>query len=188
MIATQSIVLKATKSTLPKAKKTLSSPITSPTNSPTKLTALGPKKGKKASETITVPDSSSYEKPKSIVIEVEVESQKIESSSIYNCFACQFISDSELLLENHVVATHGRETISMCLQCGFKFTTHQSMMNHQKKTNHTKVNSSSLQLASDADSVERVQQPLPIEKQDNESAAVKTKKSLPYWCKYCSVR
>ena len=198
VIVTQTTVLKATKSTLPnKAKRPLPSPVTSPMNSPIKLGAPGPKKGKKPVVTITVSDSPSSDYPKtssSGVENVNIEPQKTESASstqnatIYKCLACKFIGDSDILLRNHVVTAHGTEATSLCLQCGFKFTTQQSIIDHQKETNHN----ISLQPVPNANASKEFQQHSGTVAQDSDSTAKKVKeekkKSLPYWCKHCNFR
>lgn len=184
------------KSTLTnKAKRPLLSPVTSPVNSPTKLGAPGPKKGKKAVDTITASDSLSADYPKNVgsaeVVNFNVEPQKTESSSltlsttIYSCLACKFDGYSEIILENHVVTAHGTEATSLCLQCGFKFTTQQSIVDHQQETKHTKVNNL-LQPVANAKSTEEFQQPSALAIQKNDPSAKKVKKS--YWCKHCVFR
>jgi transposase-like protein len=108
----------------------------------------------------------------------------------WNCLSCQFVGDSEKLLEEHVVAKHADENTKsgnkICLECGFKATPKQSLVNHQKKTKHTKTNEVAT-TADDGESEGSVSTLTEVESTPQVQQAKKgrTKTPNPYRCKHC---
>lgn len=177
-----------------KAKKSLpSSPATSAPASPTK----SPVKLKKPVTPVLIASKASCpEKP--IVITVNLESLSETSFSpikkTWNCLCCHFVSNSAQLLEEHVVASHANDNTKsgnkICLECGFKATPKQSLITHQKKSNHSKTNELPT-TATEDDEIESLA--TAVTETENTSQLVqlqqlkkgRTKTPNPYRCKHC---
>ena len=191
VIKVQTDALKAMKAVVPnanKAKKSVpSSPSTSAPSSPVK----SPSKTKKAvAPVVSVAPVTILPKP--IVITVDLEPlPEISTSPLkknWNCLACQFVGDSEKMLEDHVVAIHALENTKsgnkICLECGFKATPKQSLVNHQKKTKHTKTNEvTTTDGESEGSSITLTEVESTSEVQQLKKS--RTKAPNPYRCKHC---
>lgn len=199
VIKVQTDALKAMKAVVPnvnKAKKSVpSSPATSAPSSPVK----SPSKTKKAVAPVVqvAPPVVSVAPvtilPKPIVITVDLEPlPEISTSPLkknWNCLACQFVGDSEKMLEEHVLAIHALENTKsgnkICLECGFKATPKQSLVNHQKKTKHTKTNevTTTTDGESEGSSITLTEVESTSEVQQLKKS--RTKAPNPYRCKHC---
>ena len=191
VIKVQTDALKAMKAVVPnanKAKKSVpSSPSTSAPSSPVK----SPSKTKKAvAPVVSVAPVTILPKP--IVITVDLEPlPEISTSPLkknWTCLACQFVGDSEKMLEDHVVAIHALENTKsgnkICLECGFKATPKQSLVNHQKKTKHTKTNEvTTTDGESEGSSITLTEVESTSEVQQLKKS--RTKAPNPYRCKHC---
>lgn len=140
--------------------------------------------------------ASCPEKP--IVITVNLESLAETSFSpikkTWNCLCCHFVSNSAQLLEEHVVASHANDSTKsgnkICLECGFKATPKQSLITHQKKSNHSKTNELPT-TATEDDEIESLA--TAVTETENTSQLVqlqqlkkgRTKTPNPYRCKHC---
>lgn len=185
VIKVQADSLKSSKSTgianPTKAKKSVSSsPATSAPSSPMK----SPVKVKKLVVPVDQTSSAAAVEipPKPTVITVNLDALVNIDSTLpkknYYCHSCQFAAASEELLEVHVVKSHASEStqygIQICLECGFKPTSKQTLVCHQKKTKHTRTNEISDDVVTEAG----------VSAENPKKGRIKP--PHPYRCKHCT--
>ena len=178
-------ILKGTAQNSNKSKKggsVPSSPASSVPSSPIK----SPMKTKKTAPTVpaTVP------KP-TVNFEAVADAITSPPKKKLNCLSCSFSAESEQLLEEHVVATHANENTKagnkICLECGFKANPKQSLLNHQKKTKHSKTNE--LPAATTSDDAESESSSSILTETENmiqQPKRGRPKAPNPYRCKHCN--